>query len=173
AHINARHGAQIRDDEEIDLIAGIRDAEIDLALLDDEPPFVGPPRIFTESWSVGVIELDDCAFRWKLVRIDTQADVPHQEIDIELVPCDSVAYPAPAHRREEVEDREPRTRRRRGIIPDSPAFPIAHAHDECESLEVLEPLRQQRLRHARHTAPYLVETSRAVEQVTQDQKRPA
>ena len=145
---------------------GIIAAQVRAAIFDDEPPH-------TLAWPrIGKAELNhDAALARKFVELHETPHVPHQKAGIELTGLQPAADPARTPVTERHHDR-PQLLAGRG----QPVFIGARASDaldDADLLELAQPLREQRRRHAWHATADVVEPCAAAQQLAHDQRRPA
>ena len=156
-----------RFDDQRRLAARVVAAQVGAALVDHQPPaaLAGP--------GVGEAEVDhDRAVLRKLVELDEAADVPHQEADVELAALEPAADPARAPVAEGHHDRAQLLAGAGEVVLGAGAA-AGDALDDADLLELAQPLREQRRRHARHAAADVVEAGAAAEQLAHDERRPA
>ena len=158
-HIGQRQHARF--DDQCHFVPGIVTAQVRAAIFDDEPPH-------TLAWPrIGKTELNhDTAPARKFAELHKTPHVPHQKAGIELTGLQPAADPARTPVTERHHDRAQLLAGCR-----QPVFIGARAMDaldDADLLELAQPLREQRRRHARHATADVVEPYAAAQQLTYD-----
>ena len=119
------------------------------------------------------LEANDNAAVGKAWQIDSPADVPHEQRQVEILGVELGGAPPLTPLAEPLQDLTELLRRARRLVLPTPAAGQRPALDDARLLELAQPLGEQRPRDARDALTDLVEPPCAGQQLSQDQGRPA
>ena len=151
--------AELGLEQQVDLVAGVGEAQRDVVRVDDEPE--------AGTTALGQLDVQDHPAVAERFRIDTAPDPPHQHGRVELVLARLAERPAGAPLGQPEDDRPELLAGRRRLVA------VVGAADQAGALELVEALGQDGPRHPGQPAGDLVEPARADEQVAHDEQRPA